>query len=224
MKILCIGDSLPLPREECPYEATWFYKLQKSFPQHDFIDFFTRGLLMKTAVYNYDVYYQYYNPDIVIIQSGICDCSPRFINNLKKPYRQIHIISKKMKIEDLFWKIVKRRGRKPNCVYTDIHSFEKLYRQLVEKFLESGAKKVIMVKIGHSAPSVIARNPYMNDNVDRYNEIIEEIHQLYVDRTQTVASLDQVDESYFVDGYHCNAKGMNAIYENLNGLLTEINE
>lgn len=224
MKILCIGDSLALPREECPYESTWFYKLQQDFPQHVFIHYFTRGVLIRALVNNFEPYYQFYAADIIVIQTGICDCSPRYINNLKKPYRQIQAIFHILKMEDLFWKIVKKHGRKPDCVYTDIHSFGILYRKLVDDFLNAGAKKVILVKIGHSAPSVAERNPYMNDNVDMYNEIIEEIHRQNIIKTEIVDVLDQVDESYFVDGYHCNAKGMNAVYEKLKGVLSDINE
>ena len=29
MRVLCVGDSLGLPRKGCPYEKTWFFKLAK---------------------------------------------------------------------------------------------------------------------------------------------------------------------------------------------------
>ncbi len=224
MKILCIGDSLALPREECQYEDTWFYKLKKDFPQHEFIDYFTRGLLIKNAVFDFDTYYQFYKADVVIIQTGICDCSPRYINNIKRPYKQIQGICTLLKLDGLFWKLVKKRTRKPDCVYTSINSFETLYNQLVKSFLEAGAKKIIVVRIGHSAESVAVRNPYMNQNVDKYNLVLEKIHDRLKEKTILISPLEQVDESFFVDGYHCNAKGMYVVYDKLKGVLSEINE
>lgn len=66
MRILCIGDSLGLAREEVRYEDTWFYKLQQEFSDHEFIGQFERGLLISKVYENYDCYYTFYSPDVVI--------------------------------------------------------------------------------------------------------------------------------------------------------------
>ena len=83
MRVLCVGDSLGLPRKGCPYEKTWFFKLAKKYPNIEFVDYFKRGLVLTETVNLYNMYYTDYKPDIVIIQTGICDCAPRYLNSNK---------------------------------------------------------------------------------------------------------------------------------------------
>jgi acyl-CoA thioesterase-1 len=107
MKVLCIGDSLALPGHHNKYEDTWFYKLKKEFPGHDFISFFKRQLTTEILVTigggekiegafptGADCL-EHYMPEIVIIQLGIVDCAPRLINE-----------------KSFLWKIVRRL---PDC-------------------------------------------------------------------------------------------------------------
>ena len=54
MNILCIADSLGLPRDGVKIEDTWFYKLCHSFPQHHFIDRFERGMLTSRLIESED--------------------------------------------------------------------------------------------------------------------------------------------------------------------------
>ena len=41
-KILCITDSLGLPRPSVDYEDTWFSMIKRELPQYDFISYFAR--------------------------------------------------------------------------------------------------------------------------------------------------------------------------------------
>lgn len=223
MRVLCIGDSLALPREECPYESTWFYRLRQAFPQHEFIDFFKRGLLISDALHMFDTYYQFYDSDVVIIQTGICDCSPRYINDTKRLVVVIKSIFKKLGVESIFWKIVKLRKRRQTCVYTKFDRFKSEYEQLVHKLILSGVNHIILVKIGHAAPSVLPRNPRMNENVDNYNSVID---QLAGDEKEGVVAVDPLNDApdeYFVDGYHCNPKGMDVVYEQIRSVFLQTN-
>ena len=105
MKVLCISDSLGLPRDGVSYEETWFYKLITRFPHVHFISKFQR--LQTTSVLKEKDYSSYYHPDIVIMQLGICDCAPRIIlqNDLKWLLleRILNRINK-----NLFWKLIKK--------------------------------------------------------------------------------------------------------------------
>lgn len=222
MRVLCIGDSLALPREECSYESTWFYKLQHAFPQHEFIDFFKRGLLIPDALHKFDTYYQFYGPDVVIIQTGICDCSPRYINDKNMIIRIVRKICKVIHLEPLFWKTVKLRKRRQNCVYTRYDEFKTMYAQLVQKLFSSGSKHIILIKIGHAAPSVLTRNPYMNLNVDKYNYIMDHILKNNKGRVTVLDPLKDAEDGFFIDGYHCNPIGMVAVYEQIKKVISEI--
>ena len=92
---------------------------------------------------------------------------------------------------------------------------------MIEKFIANGVKKIIVVKIGHAAESVAANNCYFNSNVDKYNNIINEIALEKKDHIIIIDPLHNVHEDLFVDGYHCNSNGMEKVYHDLDGL--EIN-
>lgn len=215
MRIYCIGDSLGLPREGVTYEDTWYYKLKQSYPEHDFVEHFERGLLISTALSNYDNYFVFYPSDVVIIQTGICDCSPRYINENKFSVTIVKKLFRKLGLIDFFWKLVKIGGRNPKCVDTPIDKFSADYDKLISKFINSGVRHIFLIKIGHATESVVKKNKYINENVDKYNEIIENIKEKYRNKIDVIDPLDKIDESLFVDGYHCNAKGMDLVFNYL---------
>ena len=108
MKILCVGDSLGLPREGVSYEDTWFYELVNKYREDHFIYKFKRGLTSEYLIGLYGKEYKgefssFYMPDVVIMQSGIVDCAPRYINDYKGIGKIISRISKFLRIEILFW-------------------------------------------------------------------------------------------------------------------------
>lgn len=222
MRILCIGDSLALPREECPYEDTWFYRLKKTFPHHELVDYFKRGLLIPEALHMFDTYYQFYPAEVAVIQTGICDCSPRYIDDQKLIVVAIKLVFKKLGLESLFWKLVKLRKRRQFCVYTKFDKFKHDYVLLIQKLIAAGTSHVILIKIGHAAPSVLPRNPYMNSNVNKYNTVI---NQLAVDHKENVIVLEPLNvakDDFFVDGYHCNPRGMEVVYEQIKSIISQI--
>ncbi len=212
MRVICIGDSLGLPREDCPYESTWFYKLKEDFKTHEFIDFFVRGLEIKDALHRFDTYFKFYKAEIAIIQTGIVDCAPRYICDNKRFVRVLIFIFKTIGLEKLFWKVVKLGGRRENCVYTRYEIFKETYGRLVSELINNGVKKVIIVQIGHATDGVLKRNAMFNKNVDKYNMAIEEISKQHLDKVITVKPLNNVEEQDFVDGYHCNPNGMSKVY------------
>lgn len=222
MRILCIGDSLALPREECPYEESWFYKLKDSFPQHEFVDFFKRGLLIPDALHMFDTYYQFYPAKVVVIQTGICDCSPRYINDQKFVVVAIKLVFKKLGIESVFWKLVKLRKRRQFCVYSKFDQFKNDYELLVRKLIALGTPHIILVKIGHAAPSVLPRNPHMNQNVDKYNTVIDQLAVEHKENVIVLDPLNDVKDDFFVDGYHCNSKGMAIVFQHIKSIVSQI--
>lgn len=222
MRVLCIGDSLGLPRDGCKYEDTWFYKLKANYPQYEFVDYFTRSLLIPKALEMFDLYYRFYNPDIVILQIGVCDCSPRYINDKKIIWRFLKKISTFIGCEFLFWKIVKIRGRSESCVYTKLDEFTQGFETLIEKFVqEESVKKIYIILIGKCTDSILRRNKYFNKNVEKYNNTIFLISERHRDVVTVLNPLGEPSDVFFTDGYHCNSKGMTIVYKIIKKYMDE---
>lgn len=222
MKILCIGDSLGMPRPGVSYEETWFYRLSKAFPQHVFVSEFRRAMLINEAVSLFDSYYTFYKPDIIIIQTGICDCSPRTFNTNSTIGRRILKLCSILGVSNIFWAFIKQRERKTYRVYTKLKDFRLLYETLINKLFGGGVKKIIVVKIGHGASSLLVKSKAFNDNVDLYNKTIEEVCRHYRGQILVSNPLNDVTDDIFVDGYHCNSKGMDLVYRSLEPLIRNL--
>lgn len=220
MRILCLGDSLGLPREGVLAEDTWFYKLKNSYPEIEFVDYFERRLSIVTALDNYKAYYQFYPSEIVISQIGIVDCAPRYINENKLVWRMIIRLCSMTHTTKWFWNIVKARPRRKDVTLTKYEVFKDYYLELVNKFLSDGITKiVILVKIGHGDERIEKKSKYFNDNVDYFNKAIDEIKERYGDRVLVVDPLNKVNADLFVDGYHCNVKGNEVVFNSLKPIL-----
>lgn len=221
MKILCIGDSLGLPREGCSVEETWPSLLRKNYPKHTIIEEFQRERLIDNAVKNYNKKFKQYNADIVILQLGICDCAPRYVNKTSIVNRIIRKAFTIIGLSDFYWEKVKSRPRRQNCVFTKPKRFTNLYNKLISGAVTDGAT-VIIIEIGHGGGTVLKSSPYFNFNVDVYNCIIEAISKKYNKKVYIVNPLNEVDDDLFVDGYHCNGKGMRKVYDELCNILDVI--
>ncbi len=221
MIILSFGDSLALPRGGCAYTDTWIAKLKSTFPTVDFICNHIGGMLINDLERCWD-YMQFVGADIVIIQEGICDCAPRYLNDEKLFWKVVIKILQKIRLSSIFWKIVKLKSRNPSCTLTSKCEFEDKYDNILNKMFEKGVKHVVIIKIGHGAPSVTRKSAYFNSNVDKYNSIFDHLIKKYGERLILIDPLNQVDEGLFVDGYHCNAKGMDVVYNELYKVLKMI--
>lgn len=214
----CFGDSLALPREGCCYSDTWIAKLKKDYPSVDFLCNFKGGMLVCDLLESWD-YMRYAEADIVVIQEGICDCAPRYINDQKLIWKVLLLLSDKIMVSGLLWRILKLKTRRSTCTYTPKHLFADKYNIMLSDIYRNNVKKVIIIKIGHGAQSVICKSQYFNSNVDAYNQVFDNLKKIYGDKLLLVDPLNQVDEDMFVDGYHCNAKGMGFVYRDLTEVL-----
>ena len=81
---------------------------------------------------------------------------------------------------------------------------------------------MVIIKIGHGAPSVVGKSSFFNSNVDAYNRVFDKLKEKYGKKLLIVDPLCNVDEDLFVDGYHCNHKGMEIVFNQLNSILSPI--
>lgn len=222
-KILCIGASVALPREEVKYEDTWYYLLKEKYRNCDFISYFRRAQIMPETDYLYDSYYRFYYPDYVIWEIGITDSAPRYIVEQKLFWKMVLRIIKGKRVEKVFWRIIKTiRKRDPKRVATPLPAFEQYAEKLINEFISDGVKKIFIMKIEPIGSSPRKKNPAWYDNIQKYNKIYEKLALKYSDRVILIAPKENADDDcYIKDGYHPNKKGMKMTFDNLDAILNE---
>lgn len=222
LKILCIGDSLCLPREDVPYEDTWIYLLKNQYKDIDFINYFKRGAtisLMEESFF--ESYYQFYKPNIVIWESGITDCAPRYLNDNNLGWRLWFKLIHFTIVERLFWKYYKMtHSRRSDTVYTPIDVFEVKVDSLIKKFLSVGVQKIILIKMEQIGAAAQKRNLYWMSNIKKYNAIYEKMKTKFPNNIILIDPMGNVcDDCFVIDGYHNNAKGMKLTFDGINDIL-----
>lgn len=214
-KILCVGDSLGMPREGVAFEDTWYFMLAKSFPQFFFISKFSRGLTTNflTGSSKLD-YLERYSPLKIILQVGIVDCSPRYISKESLVIKLLDVLPKFFTYG--FWKFIKKYGRrKPENSDVLIEKFEKNLRSYFDRCVEYNIKELILIKIAQPSQNMINRNPGISNQVEKYNLIFERLKNDY-DLISIVDPLKFIDNSYFLeDGYHLNVEGNKKIFQHI---------
>ena len=219
--ILCLADSLALPRINVSYKETWFYKLKSSYIEGqaskvliDFIASFRRALTSSDIMQQYTDLVGLYDADLLIIQQGIVDCAPRRINDRLLMWRILIKVVNKLHLTSAFWFVIKRLfNRNKNTVYTNIVDYKRNIESLVNKFLAGGLnKQVLFVLIATPSSKFLSKSKFVGDNVRAYNKIIVSI----CDTNERVSFIDPLcsgDNTLFVeDGYHTNAKGNELVF------------
>lgn len=218
-KILCISDSLGLPRPLVDYEHTWFYMLKSKLVDYELIPYFRRGATTDSlADSNYGETLFYYNPDIIVLQLGICDCSPRYMKRNSLLHKII--IRLPSFLQNPFWKIYKKifqRNLKRADVTPD--RFQCNITNYFDKCQDSGIEKLIIVKIATPAPAMMDRNKTVMEAVDIYNSIYEKVASNY-SFIEIINPLSISNDDLYTDGYHPNLKGNMLITSTLHSKLS----
>jgi lysophospholipase L1-like esterase len=213
--ILCIGDSLGMPRKQVEYVKTWRYLLKEEYPQYDFVHALRR--FGTTSCLHSPDALEFYNPDVVIIHLGICDCAPRYIHRII----EMRIIpSLSPRVQKIFWKIRKSTHKRSiKHAWVSIKQFRNnLINYLDRCKLSSKCKKVIFVKIVQPMGQIINRNPDIITYITNYNQVFDEMVISYPFVT-IVEQIKGEDNFIAEDGYHFNETGNQALFNYLKTLL-----
>lgn len=219
MKVLCVGDSLGLPRKGVAYEETWFFKLTQRFPNVHFISKFVRELTTD-RLNPIEDFSNYYSPNIVITQFGVVDCAPRVINDRLNRWKLLLSLSYSLKVEKIIWKTIKKFHHRdnPNIVYVKPQDFEKNILNYFSILQKAGVQCIIVIKIGVPGLSIRRKSPCLADNVNKYNDIFEKVSKQF-ENVVLIDPLKDGDDANYVDGYHTNERGFQLIYDQLVQIL-----
>jgi len=224
-KILCIGDSLALPGHLNLYEDTWYYKLKQNLQGFDFTSYFKRMLTtnvlvtMGGGIEGPDKFpkgadcLECFMPDVVILQLGIVDCSPRLLFKYEKKIVNRLPRSLRNKYINL---IKKFRKRSLSRIMIPISKFRNNIETYLERCVNNNVNQVIIIPIGVPDQRIIDRNPLINDSIKLFNDFYFQC-QDYYNNVQVVQGLKPATRfsNLYQDGYHLNSKGHDVLVQQL---------
>jgi hypothetical protein len=169
-KILVITDSLGLPRptpEIVKYNETWVYKLSEVYNVHQIS---IGGAIIEDLGSQIN-YAKMFEPDIVILQSGIVDCAPRAMTKnetrILNKFKFTRILLKKALKPKVLFFLRKHR----NITYTH----KKIFETQVVKFHKHFQSKLFWIEILPASIEFNQSIPGIETKIKEYNNIIQEI-------------------------------------------------
>lgn len=193
-KLLIFTDSLGLPREKpeiVEYNQTWVNLLKANFE----ILVFSFGGGTVDQMYSQIAYLKMFNPDFVIVQSGIVDCAPRAL----KQY-ELEIIKRSRLLSKIFGnkRVVSFLRKKRKVSYTSKIEFLKYLKQFKNVFGE----KLFWIGIMPASDDYEKTLPGIKNKVKEYNEILKNnLGNNFIDTS------DFDDSFLMIDNIHLNIFG-----------------
>jgi hypothetical protein len=168
-KILVITDSLGLPRsnpELVAYNETWVNKLSKIYKVHQL----SLGGGTIIDLFSQIEYVKMFEPEYVIMQSGIVDCAPRALTKFESElFNKFRLTRKFLKFYLTKNKIEQLR-KKRNKTYTSIQDFEKYLNLFIKEF----GDKLFLIGIVPGSESYEKSVPGVIKNIEKYNNVIRD--------------------------------------------------
>jgi len=201
MKVLIITDSLSLPRDTSEtWDNTYVKKLKLYFPEIEFIHFAYGKATTNLFAMQVKRYYKYIKPDLIIMQCGIVDCTPRVL----KHYESKILI--KLKLSFILTKKVKLFIRKyRNLRYVKEEQFRINVNKIKSLFNPSS-----FMSIGILPPPLEHENKVkgIQKIVKSYNSILDEI-------TDLIETTDFPKNGLIDDYVHMNKIGHEYIFNKI---------
>ena len=200
MRILLLSDSMALPREEFSAEhACYLEILEKKFETIDFQRLSLGKAILPNLVNQYDRYYRYFNPDIVILHCGIVDCAPRAL----KKWEQ-HLLGGLPLLGKVVYKYRKQLRKLRNISYTSQTQFKCLLDHLQSQLGSS----LFVISIAPPTSRYRKKVEGILERVEAYNALLQSVNN-YVD-------LSEMPEAFIgSDDYHFNYLGHEFVAQKL---------
>lgn len=218
---LIIADSLALPRPGVAYEHTWPSLLGKAMPQLDLICRAMRSAtterLQTEGEHGADCL-EFYAPDGVILQLGICDCAPRLLPRKSLITQLIYRLP--FGLNRLVSNCIESCGgrREGNAWVSQIQFEENLDHYLMRA--RGLGVAVVALCIFPVTQSLLVKNPSLNQQIIKYNQIYHKLSERHANLFLLhVFEPGEDVEAYFIDGYHLNEVGGRRVAAALEALL-----
>ncbi|MBN8704512.1 MAG: SGNH/GDSL hydrolase family protein [Bacteroidetes bacterium] len=209
MKILIITDSLGLPRdfpEKLNYNETWVYLLSNHFEVHQL----SFGGATIDVLFSQLGYLKLFNPDLVFIQSGIVDCTPRalskFENKLINRFSILKWLFNKLLKKDILFKLRKYRNLKYTLPF--------IFSGYVNKFNAEFKNKLFWIEIIPPTDFYENKIPGIKKNVIYFNELISNVVG-----NNFVSTNDFSTDELMSDHIHLNTQGNFKLFERIKTIV-----
>lgn len=209
-RIVILSDSLALPRtspEVTKVEDTYPYLLRHNYEVFQF----SKGGGVIHELREQAHYYCQYEPDYVILQSGIVDCAPRAytfkeekVFELFRPIRAFRrILSKTITTRKL------RRIRRK--AWTKIGDYKNECRLIVAQFPNAKCFALSILPACEEYEKIV---PGITKNINAYNDVLKEVFgSRFIDLSEIPA------DGVMSDYHHLNKKGQMFVQERIEKAL-----
>ena len=222
-RALIIADSLALPRDRIAYEHTWPSLLADDTPDVTWINRAVRQSTTERLNTEGDRggdCLEVFEPDLVILQLGICDCAPRVL------HRRTAAIAYRLPFQlgtHLSSWLERRRGRKVENCFVPLRSFEDNLRSYLAR-AASQSTQVIALAVLPTSKRLSEKSPLINGQIRAYNATLDRLasehsnlHVLYGFKGET-----SIDDLFVDDGYHLNGQGARLIVDRLAPMVRDV--
>lgn len=201
-----ITDSLGLPRksgdELVPFENTWVNLLKKNYDVHHV----SIGGATIYQLYEQIKYNELFQPDLVIVQSGIVDCAPRAFKMAEK-----QLLASIPIIKNIFNKVAERYGKKirnaRNVTYTKPELF-KLYINKIQNDFKN--KPVLFVGIVPASAEYEKAVQGITKNIELFNSILKkEAGDNFIDTSVFI------NDHVLSDFHHLSSSGNQLLFDKI---------
>ena len=201
-KMLILTDSVSLPRKtdkgSVVWEDTYVYRLKNIYPQYEIIPVLIGAATIKD-IRNQVNYYAILNPEIVIIQCGIVDCTPRAFGRIEME------LIKKLRLFRLTKPFVKFLRKYRAHKYVSLKKFEQSLLAL-KTYLNPDI--FFALSILPSCEDYEKKAPGITKSIEEYNSILKK-HTTYVDLSKIPRN------AILKDHHHINEQGHDFIFKSI---------
>lgn len=212
MKIQIFSDSLALPREipqKVYYEETYSAKLSKDH----IVAQYSKGAGTIKDLLDQTFYYKMFCPDVVILQSGIVDCSPRPFTQFEEHFFTLNLFTKGCKA-------ILKRITKPwlRTVRKVAWTKPKKFKYYCEQ-LKSVYPNIPILSIGILPPrpeyEKLAKG--ISKRILEYNKILLDVFgENFIDMS------DMPDEGIMSDHHHMTVIGHQFVYDKIKERISKL--
>ena len=202
-RVLIITDSASNPRSFpessiVHLEETYPYLLRKEFNDSTFWQLSYGNLTTEQLLSQAISYLTHWNPDYIIVQSGMADCRPEAFTELQK-----NIVSG---MSGPLFRYLRKHLYNPKLIkYRQKYRVtERRFRKTLKKFKSIFSDSTILWLGIASGPNYESVRPGVNNRMRNFNAIIEEVYGEHMIPMQLY--LDEID-GFNDDGMHWNVEG-----------------